>query len=668
MKLHVHQIIIWPENPEFEPRIVGFDPSTVSVVTGWSATGKSSISSIVDYVLGSASCAIPIGEIRDYASWYGLLIETDTGMMRIARQRPEGRQVSNNFWFQQGADVEKPLPRRPVNEAGIERIKVMFDAWSGLSNLHLDPEEPRSTLGRASFRDMASFNLLPQHIVANPYTLFFKADSSDHREKLRSVLPLALGLITNEDLLRSHRLHMLRDELRKLETELRARRNALENWRSSARGAFYRAQELNLLLAGDPPEDLATLIQLLRQVVEAGGETVAAPDRVSTSVTRLEEIRRREQQLDVELGNLKRRLRRLRSLSRSVLDYGDVLKEQRARVRGVGWFKDALSAESCVLCGSDTHTARQALEELDGPIAELGALTAGATATRPMVDREILAVQQSMSDRERELLALRQTRKEFEAVVDAERGVSQRLEHVYRFIGSTEQALIMLGDVEGEGGLQARVLSLQAQIADLQRQSDERARRQREQDVRGMIANYIVRFVEALGIKGAAGVPILDERELNLKFQREGANKPDFLWEIGSGENWMAYHLATLLALHGVFLKRGAQSPVPTFLIIDQPSQVYFPSDTFDQFVESQADAATPSARRQRHLNDLESTRQIFASLARAQSAFEGRLQIIVLDHADHNAWGDIPNVKGVANWRGDEDFLIPNAWLPANP
>jgi hypothetical protein len=67
-------------------------------------------------------------------------------------------------------------------------------------------------------------------------------------------------------------------------------------------------------------------------------------------------------------------------------------------------------------------------------------------------------------------------------------------------------------------------------------------------------------------------------------------------------------------------------------------------------------------------LDDLESTRQIFRSLARAHKSFGGRLQIIVLDHADRHAWGEIAEVEEVETWRGDEvDFLIPAAWLPTN-
>jgi len=53
--------------------------------------------------------------------------------------------------------------------------------------------------------------------------------------------------------------------------------------------------------------------------------------------------------------------------------------------------------------------------------------------------------------------------------------------------------------------------------------------------------------------------------------------RDDFLWEIGSGANWLAYHVALSLALQGYFL-RLPHHPVPGLLIYDQPSQVYFPA------------------------------------------------------------------------------------------
>lgn len=672
MKLFVREIIIWPEDIRHEPRILSFDPEAVSVVTGWSGTGKSSIVNIIDYVLGSSTCSIAVGVIRNTVSWFGLTIETDAGLMRIARPKPAARQVSEDIWLQQGPEVEGDLPARPHANSNVARLKALLDLYSGLSNLALDPEKDRGFGGRASFRDLAAFNLLPQHVVANPYTLFFKADSSEHRETLRHVLPLAMGVVTNEDLVRLHRLRLLRDELRKLETELRTRRNAIDNWSANARGAFFRAQELSLLPAGDPPGDLRGLLAVLSDVVAAGGQSVATPGRVSTAVTRLDEIRRQEQLLDQQMNAERRRLRKLRSLSRSVVDYADVLSEQSASVKGVGWFKAHLSGESCVLCGSDTEAAKYALDELAEPIAELESLATGATSARPMVDRDLIAVQARLLQIESELLTLQRTRREFETTVDRERGQSQSLENIYRFIGSTEQALRMLGDIQGDEGLEAQVAKIRGDIREIERQANDDERRRRALEVHERISGYITRFIEQLGIEGAEGKPMLDERELNLRFEREGAKTSDFLWEIGSGENWMAYHLAALLALHGIFLNRGQHNPVPTFLVIDQPSQVYFPSDTFEQIITGDDQAAPAQGstdadqRRRRRLSDLESTRKIFSNLARARSAFGSRLQIIVLDHADHHAWGDIEGITEVANWRGAEDFLIPAHWIEA--
>ena len=668
MKLFIKQVIVWPENPQHPPRIVPFDPEKVSVLTGWSASGKSSIIAIIDYVLGASSCAIPVGPIRNASSWFGLLLETDTGPMRIARMKPDGRQVSNSYWVQQGDDVERPLPIRPEQTMSAELFRIKMDTLSGLTNLKMDPDEARAFNERASFRDMAAFNFQPQHIVANPYTIFFKADSSEHKEKLRNVLPLAMGILTNDDLVRRHRLHALRDEQRKLETELRQRKNGIENWRANATGAYFRAQELSLLPPGDPPAELREILNVLRAVVIAGGAPVRATGRTSATVTRLEEIRQQEQITDTAIAAARRRLRRLKSLRTTVIDYGDVLEDHRTKTQGIGWFKDAIVSSHCVLCGTDTDSAKRSLEELEAPIRELNELSAGTTTTAPMVDSEIVLIQRQLLSDERRLLELRRTRAEFEALEDAERGLSLSLESVYRFIGNTEQALKILSDIEGDDGLEARLRAISDQIASLQRDLDEKGRREREQKAREAVSRYIQRFVEEIGVAGADGQPLLDERELNVKFLNKESSKADFLWEIGSGENWMAYHLATILALHGVFLKRDSRNPVPTFLVVDQPSQVYFPSDTFEAVVQGEisSDKEKTKGRPRRHLDDLESTRQIFKTLARAHRSFKGRLQIIVLDHADHHAWGDIPEVKEVENWRGDEtDFLIPSAWLP---
>lgn len=226
----------------------------------------------------------------------------------------------------------------------------------------------------------------------------------------------------------------------------------------------------------------------------------------------------------------------------------------------------------------------------------------------------------------------------------------------------------MIGDLEGEAGTEEQYRVLQEKIARLRVELNEHARAEKRAEVHKSISGYITRFIGALEIDGAEGVPELDEAELNIKFKRSGHGKADYLWEIGSGENWMGYHLAAILALHGIFLSREPGSPVPSFIIIDQPSQVYFPGETFEQIVDAEQAATQDDARGRRKLDDLARTQKIFAALARAHRSFKGSLQIIVLDHADQNAWGDLPNVTAREIWRDDRDFLIPRAWYAPRP
>ena len=44
---------------------------------------------------------------------------------------------------------------------------------------------------------------------------------------------------------------------------------------------------------------------------------------------------------------------------------------------------------------------------------------------------------------------------------------------------------------------------------------------------------------------------------------------------MGGGENWVGYHLVAFAALHSHFVSE--KRPLPRFLMLDQPSQVYFP-------------------------------------------------------------------------------------------
>ena len=93
---------------------------------------------------------------------------------------------------------------------------------------------------------------------------------------------------------------------------------------------------------------------------------------------------------------------------------------------------------------------------------------------------------------------------------------------------------------------------------------------------------------------------------------------------MGSGENWVGYHLITYLALHTWFVERNR--PVPRFIFIDQPSQVYFPEDADWQRQEN----GTVSVGEDRQKVEI-----MYRLAYDVVQNLNGQLQIVITDHAN---------------------------------
>lgn len=74
MNLQIERLIVWPKADGFKRNEIKFKLDCVNVLSGESRTGKSAVSSIIDYCLGSSDCNIPIAAsgkmCRGLASWW----------------------------------------------------------------------------------------------------------------------------------------------------------------------------------------------------------------------------------------------------------------------------------------------------------------------------------------------------------------------------------------------------------------------------------------------------------------------------------------------------------------------------------------------------------------------------------------------------------------------
>jgi hypothetical protein len=115
----------------------------------------------------------------------------------------------------------------------------------------------------------------------------------------------------------------------------------------------------------------------------------------------------------------------------------------------------------------------------------------------------------------------------------------------------------------------------------------------------------------------------------------------------------LAYHIAITAALQRFFLEEG-NHPVPALLVYDQPSQVYFPRN-----INLGDDTEAPKISDE----DISAVRAVFTTLGKEAVSARGRLQVIVLDHAGPDVWGEIEGVTLAEEWRR-ETKLVPPEWI----
>jgi DNA repair exonuclease SbcCD ATPase subunit len=229
-----------------------------------------------------------------------------------------------------------------------------------LTKLSFSVEDPAAGLGRPSFRDLAAFLFQPQNIVANPNVLFCKADTVEHRQKLRSIFPYVLGAINAETLAARHELHQLERELRRKEQELAEVRQVSERWRATALARVAEARDLGLLSATVPrPTEFEATVGVLRGIVAAPRSDLSVTaETVREGIDELNQLNREEETLAHELSRLRKRFSEMEELRANTATFKDALQIQRERLQVSQWLTDQVSSQhECPVCGSGLEQA-----------------------------------------------------------------------------------------------------------------------------------------------------------------------------------------------------------------------------------------------------------------------------------------------------------------------
>lgn len=655
MKFVIKEIILWPRKQGLKPRRVSLLPGRVNIISGASKTGKSAIIPIVDYCLASDRCSVPVETIRNACSWFGVLVDTEEGEKLFARREPGGQKSTGDMYVAEGPTVSVP-DEEPEKNTTAEAVKSKLDELSGLSRLDFDFEKSGSGFkGRPSFRDLVAFTFQPQNIVANPDVLFFKADTYEHREKLKTIFPYVLKAVSPETLAAQHELESVRRVLARKERELLNLQQVSEQWNAELRAWAVQAREYGLLKNPLPPGvDRGELIELLQGVCESKVEVSPSKEGIGEAVQELVELEREESEVDTLLRNLRRRLSEMSKLKENAGQFKDSLAIQRDRLAVSKWVSSLEDvAHICPICSSPTEHD-QRLDELLEAMRKVEVSVEQAGAVSSSFDREMVRVKDEVSLCTERLKGISLRKREVQARSQAGQDAHFRQSAISRFLGRIERGLEMQKTLGHDGALAEEVGELKKREQQLARLISKEGLAERRRRALERIAMLAGRLLPGLDTERPNDPIELSITDLTIKVK--GPTRDDFLWEIGSGANWLSYHVSLSLALQQFFIQ-NSPSPVPSFLVYDQPSQVYFPRRL--------ARNRSPGPEEEPTLKDedVEAVRKVISTIAQVVLTPPLGLQTLILDHAGPEIWEGIEGVHFVEEWRQGKK-LVPAEWL----
>ena len=402
--------------------------------------------------------------------------------------------------------------------------------------------------------------------------------------------------------------------------------------------------------------DFDAQMNLLKRISQKSSEdTVILKENVEAASKEIISLRKQENRISMELSKYKSRYIEMTQFIDSIDEYRKTLTIQIDRLSISKWLNELISQnEICPFCGSK-HNVDGQMRELIGNLENLEEESEEIAEIPVAFEREYSIVQGKISELTERLGAVQKSIKIQNNKKDETYNQKYTLESVSRFLGKLQYAEETYRAIGYDGELQEEISELQKKIIVLQNEINEVGIRKRFASALENIELKIMKLLPLLDTERPEDSVKIDYKNLTITVTSKSGRK-DYLWEIGSGSNWLSYHISVSLAFQ-MFFAEKKYSPIPQFIVYDQPSQVYFPNKAAQKEEDKDVDP---------HLEDEDilAVKKIFEAMSEAMEKTKHRMQIIVLEHADESAWEGVSNMHLVEEWRGENNKLIPNEWL----
>ena len=637
----------------------------LNIITGRSSTGKSAIIELFDYCTGSADNTIPSGVITENASLYFVVLYKNGTQLVIAREQA-GRTRKLFFKIEpQVLEIDNLNSSYFGNEyyIDINAFKEELGHFFGIEISNMDDADNNINRkavkkGHPSFRNMISFMLQHQNLVANKHSLFYRFDEKEKRERVIDEFKIFAGLVDQQYYTLSQELEEYKIKLDKFQNEknrFETNKKDMCTYLDELKEAYYTISG-NELFSGidsihmlDAPQIYLDKLKALPIVVNEDSEQYK---------NQYAELVRKKNLLLAQKRDVTLKLEKVISSIEYAKSYAETIDRYNP-------IKEAIKSNSeCPFCHNQNG----------GIVTEANKLTEAINWLNSELRKSPMRIDSFLPKKHEYDKGLQEINQQIRLVNNEISKINEINKSLENDRSLEEQSLKVRLQIENEleWSRDKSISFDNEKITDIKKRIEEIEEvLQKTYNVEHKLEkaeSFINQTMNEIGCKldfEASYQPInlcFDIHTFELYHLKDNGTKV-YLRSMGSGANWLYSHICLFLATLKYFASLGDKALVPSILFLDQPSQVYFPTTVdidehkFDaerlkQFEGKSAD------------EDLKAVTNLFVQIINVinsiKEAYGFMPQIIISDHADHLNLGEYDfNDYVVSRWRGKNQGFV---------
>jgi hypothetical protein len=574
--------------------------------------------------MGRSSFNVPEGIIRDKVVWFAVIYQFEHEQVLVAKPTPpSGGASCTTTMLRRGTKLLVPSFEELIINSNDEAVTALLSRLLGIPENRTDVaiEHSRDSY-EAHIKHTFYYLFQKQGLVANKDQLFnYRQDEFNPAQTIRDTLPILLGVSAEHRYELESKLRVAKRELKLNSKMLDQALDAVDTAQQRAIGLYSEAMSVGVVGNSDSNTNAGGIIEALRNALSWKPEKIPEDDgsRVSRIEEELNQLRKDRRKVQARIDATRQFSKRAGGYESEAIEQLDRLASIKALPRSsdTGEWQWPFSERSIEL---ETPIASALLNELQSLDAELRI----ATTQRPKLNAYL-------GDLENDAQEIASTINEKEVEVGAAIEIDEiiakmgnRNNAAAHVVGRISLFLENLAPNEELERLKTENRRLKLRVDDLENLIGADDSNERLKSILNIISSQLTDYIRQFKAEFHEYPARLDLANITIVFDRLERSIP--MSRTGGGENHLAYHLSALLALHLFAVKNNR--PIPQFLMIDQPTQVYFPSEQIYKDADGSVQKTESDA-------DLDAVRRLFELLLKFTQEDAPGFQLIVTEHAN---------------------------------